>query len=889
MNNYGNDYDVYYYNNPSVGEIGPWPRFWARLLDYMLFITGVSYGYSIATGITTVPGNSLWLNLAAIALWVPVETVLLCSLGTTPGKWLLNISIRDEYGKKLVPVKAFKRSLLVWLCGTWAGIPVLSVIGLVNSYTRLRKGITIWDSKTPSIIKHNYLYPAKVLTTIALICVIGISQYIIPNYDDPYDDQYPSKSFSEAYNKNLEAEKQMEEENYEQAENLLFAALDANPSDNDKDIIYNNLSSVYYRTKDYLKSVDYIEKALNITPNTSVEYSNYGNILYDLGRNQQAEDAYKTAVKYSDTNPYSYYGLGLVNYDRYDYAEAKSMFFKYTGMVKDDPDGWIYLGLSCLYGENDTIKSKEYLDKALELAPANANTIDSMALYYDYTGAKDKAKNLYINALSDNPDDYDLLCYTANYHYYEGLADEAIKYADLAISKNDKDYCAYRIKANACYYNDNDEGAAEAVEKMLLSRQNDPVTYYIAGEIFHSANKYKLAIEHYEQAIEMNPLDFNSHIGIISSLHRRKRYKQCVSFALETEKKFTDANIPWYIGSAYSFLNDSDNAIIYYEKALEMDTDNEGILVDAGWEYFYNNDFDRAKEYANNVLEINSSNYSALNLKESVEKRQGNISESIAEFIEENYMYFQSNSEFDSIRENLKAKGNASNQDILELFSKAYKQDDMFSFVLYDDYYKQYLEMSEERTVESKIIDEDIVYTKISSFSENTANEFLDVIDYVEDPENKYLVIDLRNNSGGDTNSGCNILDYLLPDCVVCNIIHKDGYSNSYYSDEEYIVFRHIFVLTDENSASCSELVTLGLKTYLDNVTVIGGKTFGKGVGQFGYDDKERGLALFIVNHFWNVREINIMDKGIEPDMPVKGSGEECMDEVRKIIAGFEG
>ncbi len=52
---------------------------------------------------------------------------------------------------------------------------------------------------------------------------------------------------------------------------------------------------------------------------------------------------------------------------------------------------------------------------------------------------------------------------------------------------------------------------------------------------------------------------------------------------------------------------------------------------------------------------------------------------------------------------------------------------------------------------------------------------------------------------------------------------------------------------------------------------------------------KVLGKIGLCVNHFWNVREINIMDKGIEPDMPVKGSGEECMDEVRKIIAGFEG
>ena len=43
---------------------------------------------------------------------------------------------------------------------------------------------------------------------------------------------------------------------------------------------------------------------------------------------------------------------------------------------------------------------------------------------------------------------------------------------------------------------------------------------------------------------------------------------------------------------------------------------------------------------------------------------------------------------------------------------------------------------------------------------------------------------------------------------VVCNLIYKDGYSTSYYSDDQQIEFKHIFILIDEYSASCSELLT---------------------------------------------------------------------------------
>jgi len=188
----------------------------------------------------------------------------------------------------------------------------------------------------------------------------------------------------------------------------------------------------------------------------------------------------------------------------------------------------------------------------------------------------------------------------------------------------------------------------------------------------------------------------------------------------------------------------------------------------------------------------------------------------------------------------------------------------------------------------NKPVNETTDYIRISSFSRKTANDVLDVIDNLENTKDRYLVIDLRGNSGGDTASGADILDFLLPDSVVCNLIYKDGYSNAYYSDDELIEFKHIFVLIDEYSASCSELLTLGLKTYLDNVTVIGRKSFGKGVGQVLFEDKTTGFVIFLVNHYWNVRQENINEKGIIPDITVKGDSlEEFMKEVNKVIEGL--
>ena len=113
------------------------------------------------------------------------------------------------------------------------------------------------------------------------------------------------------------------------------------------------------------------------------------------------------------------------------------------------------------------------------------------------------------------------------------------------------------------------------------------------------------------------------------------------------------------------------------------------------------------------------------------------------------------------------------------------------------------------------------------------------------------------------------MLDALLPECTPSYIIERDGYISSFRSDKGHIKFKKIGLLVNEKTASSSELLALGLKTYADNVTIIGRKTMGRGVGQTVYMDRTKGYALFLVNHYWNVLQQNINEQGLPIDIRV--------------------
>jgi carboxyl-terminal processing protease len=91
-------------------------------------------------------------------------------------------------------------------------------------------------------------------------------------------------------------------------------------------------------------------------------------------------------------------------------------------------------------------------------------------------------------------------------------------------------------------------------------------------------------------------------------------------------------------------------------------------------------------------------------------------------------------------------------------------------------------------------------------------------------------------------------------------------------------------VLTDENTASASELFTQGLKDY-EKAVSIGRKTYGKGVVQRTFTLSDGSLVKFTVAKYYTANGTCLDGIGIEPDYPVEWTE----DELRyRLIKGIE-
>ena len=87
--------------------------------------------------------------------------------------------------------------------------------------------------------------------------------------------------------------------------------------------------------------------------------------------------------------------------------------------------------------------------------------------------------------------------------------------------------------------------------------------------------------------------------------------------------------------------------------------------------------------------------------------------------------------------------------------------------------------------------------------------------------------------------------------------------------------YENIVILQDGRTASSSENMIAALNENLDNVILVGDKTYGKGIGQYTLP-LTKGFAVKATILTWHTPNgDNIHNRGIEPEIPYYGDDPE--------------
>ena len=169
--------------------------------------------------------------------------------------------------------------------------------------------------------------------------------------------------------------------------------------------------------------------------------------------------------------------------------------------------------------------------------------------------------------------------------------------------------------------------------------------------------------------------------------------------------------------------------------------------------------------------------------------------------------------------------------------------------------------------VTSKMIS-DSLYIKISEFDNLTHQQMMNELKKYNNF--KGIIIDLRDNPGGDLEAVLNVTSEFIPDKLITYT--EDKYKHkTIYNGKKTGTYSEVpmVVLVNKNSASASELFTGAIKDYKRG-TIIGSKTFGKGIVQEIIPLNNGGAFKQTIMNYFTPNGNNIQDKGIEPDIKIE-------------------
>ncbi len=173
------------------------------------------------------------------------------------------------------------------------------------------------------------------------------------------------------------------------------------------------------------------------------------------------------------------------------------------------------------------------------------------------------------------------------------------------------------------------------------------------------------------------------------------------------------------------------------------------------------------------------------------------------------------------------------------------------------------------QTVAHRMLEDGIGYIAISEFDLVTFDQYQQALEDLESQGMSSLVVDLRNNPGGNYNTVCKILDLMLPEGLIVYTKDKAGNKEGERSDDAHQFNLPLAVLMNGNSASASEIYAGAIQDH-GTGTIVGTQSYGKGVVQQIFDLKDGTSVKLTIAEYFTPNGRNIHGKGITPDVEVE-------------------
>ena len=190
--------------------------------------------------------------------------------------------------------------------------------------------------------------------------------------------------------------------------------------------------------------------------------------------------------------------------------------------------------------------------------------------------------------------------------------------------------------------------------------------------------------------------------------------------------------------------------------------------------------------------------------------------------------------------------------------------------------------------IQATMLSNQVLVLKVKVFQQDTANEIKRLIEEHQNHRLKAVLIDLRNNPGGLLSSAVETADLFLNQGTIVSTKSRSEGNQQFQAlpGNEFSQLK-LGVLINNRSASAAEVFTAAMKE-LNRATIIGDKSYGKGVVQKLFPLSNGAALQMTVSHYYTPSGRMIEGVGIAPNqvypMPHELKDESYVEHVAEIL-----
>jgi carboxyl-terminal processing protease len=190
------------------------------------------------------------------------------------------------------------------------------------------------------------------------------------------------------------------------------------------------------------------------------------------------------------------------------------------------------------------------------------------------------------------------------------------------------------------------------------------------------------------------------------------------------------------------------------------------------------------------------------------------------------------------------------------------------------------------QSVRGRVEDDDLLYVRISSFTEQTDSGLRKTIKKLTEEaggDYKGLILDLRNNPGGLLDQAIAVSDAFLQKGEIVSTRGREARDSQRYNatPDDIVSGKPIVVIVNGGSASASEIVAGALQDHRRAV-ILGTQSFGKGSVQTIVPLPGNGAMRMTTARYYTPSGTSIQAKGITPDIEVEQARLEVVENGRR-------